>query len=114
MASTTGTFTHYAGPFASIPSPTTPGLTFISAYVPTIGAIDRSSDTAKKLDNLLAPDAVFITNGAPPVTKDKIAIFLGMREKNLERFGHSDGDVQIWDMEEQGGSRKVVFEAFST
>jgi hypothetical protein len=114
MTSTTGTFTHYTGPLASIPSAATPGLTFISAYVPTIDAIDRSSDTAKKLDTLLAPDAVFITNGAPPVTRDKIAIFLGVREKNLERFGHDGGDVQIWDIEEKGGWRKVVFEAFST
>jgi hypothetical protein len=115
MASSTkpGTFTSYTGPLASIPLHASPGLAFLAAYLPAIDALDRSSDTAKQLDSLLAPDAVFITNGAPPVTKEQISKFLGMREKNLERFGHEGGDIQIWDMKEQGGQRKVVCETVS-
>ena len=115
MASATksGIFTHYKGPWASIPSSASPGIAFLSAYLPAIDALDCSSDIAKQVDNLLAPDAVFVTNGAPPVAKWQVDGFLARREKMLERFGHQGADVQIWDMEEDNGQRKVVCETVS-
>lgn len=113
LATSPGTFTHYTGLLGSIPAQASPGIAFISAYLPAIDALDRSSDLAKKVDDLLAPDAVFITNGAPPVIAKQALGFLSMREKKLERFGHDGGDVEIWDMEEGGGQRKVVCEAIS-
>ena len=105
--------THYSGPFASIPLPASPGIAFLAAYLPAIDALDRSSDLAKQCNSLLAPDAVFITNGGPPVAKDQVDGFLEKREKNLERFGHNGGDIQVWDIDEEGGQRRIVCESVS-
>jgi hypothetical protein len=109
----TGTYTNYTGPLASL-TLTSPGLAFLSVYLPAIDALDRFSPIGTELDNLLSPKVVFITNGGPAASKDQILGFLRNREDNLQNFGHHDDVLTAWDLEKGTDERLVVCEAISS
>jgi hypothetical protein len=79
MTTEAGKFLQYAGPLSQIPA-TSPGFVLLSQYLPTVDALDRSSEPATKLKQLLSPDAVFITNGGPAVPAAQVLEMLKMRQ----------------------------------
>jgi len=111
MATEAGKFLQYAGPLSQIPA-TSPGLVLLSQYLPAIDALDRSSEPATKLKQFLLPEAVFITNGGPPVPAAQVLEMLKMRQGMLENFYHKD-EVKVTEMAYKDGKRSLICETTS-
>ena len=111
MASETGQFKQYVGPLPKIPTDS-PGFLLFSQYLPSIDALDRSSQRAIQLQHLLSPNAVFVTNGGPPVPAAQVQEMLEMREGMLEEFYHLD-DVKITEMIYKDGRTSLICETTS-
>jgi hypothetical protein len=111
---TKGTFTHYTGPLSSLPATSSPGFLFLSVYIAAIDALDRSSPAAKKLHDILAPDATFTNNGGDPLPLSKMEFMFGQRHGMLEKFEHGC-PIRSWDLEGEGssGGRMAVCECAS-
>jgi hypothetical protein len=111
MATEAGQFIHYDGPLSQIPT-SSAGFVLFSEYLPAIDALDRSSNPATQLRHFLSPDAVFITNGGPPVPAAQVLEMLKMREGMLENFYHLD-DVKVTEMTYKDGKRSLICETTS-
>ena len=111
MASETGQFRQYVGPLPQIPTDSV-GFLFLSQYLPSIDAVDRSSQRAIQLQHLLSPNAVFVTNGGPPVPAARVQEMLKMREGMLEEFYHLD-NVKITEMVCKEGRGSLICETTS-
>ncbi|RDL38122.1 uncharacterized protein BP5553_05555 [Venustampulla echinocandica] len=111
MATEVGGFIQYAGPLSKIPKDS-PGFLLFSQYVAAIDALDRSSQLAIQLQHILSHDAVFVTNGGPPVPAAQVPEMLKMREGMLAEFYHLD-DIKVVFMEYEDGRMNLMCETTS-
>lgn len=102
------TYIHY-GPYNTILSNTSPGLLFLSRFLPVLDSLDPA--ISPLLRTLLARDAKFIINSGPPIGADQVISMLAMRPVHLSKFGH---DVHVaWDIAKPDGTRTVMYESTS-
>ena len=109
---TKGSFTHYSGPLAGLAATNSPGFVFLSTYIAGIDALDRTSPAAKKLHEILSPNATFTNNGGDSLPLSKVELMFGQRQGMLEKFEHGY-PVVTWDLVADGGNRTVVIECAS-
>jgi hypothetical protein len=112
MATTTSTqVTTFSGPLFSLPT-TSPGLHFLKKYLPLIDVLDQPQTSTHELSALVKPGAPFISNGSMAIPFEQVLGMLKMREGMLSFFTHGTEDINVWDIETEGGGvgRKVVCE----
>jgi hypothetical protein len=100
--------TIHQGPYQDIPSSASPGLLFLKSFLPLLDSLVE--DELSQLPALLAPQATFRINNAPPTPAEKVLPMLSMRAAKVARFAH---EVETaWDIP-RGGGRTVAYESTS-
>jgi hypothetical protein len=86
---------------------------FLKKYLPLIDILDQSQPSTHELSALVKPGAPFISNGSTAIPFEQVLGMLKMREGMLSFFTHGTEDIAVFDLEIEGGGRKVVCEADS-
>lgn len=104
--------TVHRGPYSSIASTASPGLSFLRDFLPALDSLDPSTHPVVPF---LHPEASISVGSNPPNTGKQAVPLLEVRRKHLSSFHH---DMHIaWDIVPEGQDpaqrRTVMFEATS-
>jgi hypothetical protein len=113
-----GKVTIHNGPYTAITENASPGLQFLTQFLPALDSLDPSCHPVAPF---LTPNASIIVGSQPANPGNRVIPLLEVRSKHLDRFRH---DVHVvWDIEHtsedqnqdiQGDTRRtVMFEATS-
>lgn len=93
----------HTGPASIIPQDSSPGLLFLSIFLPALDSLSLSLP----INSFLHPDCQIITNGGDPIGPEQLGKMFVMRAGKLERFEHEL--VRSWDISGIGARHTVGF-----
>ncbi|KAH8810984.1 hypothetical protein F5884DRAFT_780920 [Xylogone sp. PMI_703] len=100
----------HTGSYHDIQDDASPGLVFLKKFLPVVDSVSAVELT--KLPKFLQPDATFVLNNGPPMSVEQTLPMLNMRSLKVSKFGHNV--YTAWDIENQDGSRTVIYEGSSS